>query len=96
MTQKYGYAYTNMFGDRILIGIFSSKIAAKSYQEKRLFSNKNPEIKDLYPRIVKWNKDIVKNQSFPYIYILRPYGSSHVVKEFDKHEDYIPCNWEMM
>jgi hypothetical protein len=87
---RYGYTYTNMFGNRILIGIFNSKKEAKSHQEMRDEGNKVN--KDRYPRIIEWNEENLKR--YNYIYTLNPDGSKHVVKEYDEREDFIPENWE--
>lgn len=87
---KFGYTYTNIFGDRILIGIFKSKKETRSHQEIRASGNKVN--KDRYPRIIEWNEENLKR--YNYIYTLNPDGSKHVVKENDEREDFIPENWE--
>jgi len=70
----YGYSYTNMFGDRILIGPFVSIEDAKKYQENRrksITKGYNP-IFDKLPRIVKWDM-----KRYEYIYT----PEQRVVKE---------------
>lgn len=94
---KYGYAYTNMFNDEILIGIFNNPEEALEYKHLRdEYNNKisaNPEAtKDNNPRIIELNKENFKN--YNYIYTLRSDGSKRVVKELGEHEDFIPEDWE--
>lgn len=62
---KYGFSYTNMFGDRILIGPFLKIEDAKKHQEKRrksIMKGYN-QIFDKKPRIVKWDM-----KRYEYIY----------------------------
>lgn len=95
---KYGYVYTNMFGDRILTGIFNTKKEAERYKFLREMSNLKSadpiKTKDNNTRIIQWTKQNIKK--YNYIYSLQPDGSKRVIKEFDEHGDFIPDNWEMM
>lgn len=54
---KYGYSYTSMFGDRILVGPFLNIEDAKGHQEKRRKSITKGynRVFNKYPRIVKWD-----------------------------------------
>lgn len=81
---RYGYSYTNMFGDRILIGPFICVEDAKKYQENRRKSIMEEEcnpIFDKLPRIVKWDM-----KRYGYIYT----PEKRVVKEPTEGYPYLP------
>lgn len=80
---KYGYTYTNMFGDRILIGPFVNIEDAKKHQKKRrksIMKEFNP-IFDKKPRIVKWDM-----KRYEYIYT----PEQRVIKEPVEMPHYLP------